>query len=228
MITLVVTSSLRTRIRKSFRYLRDHKYKRKLMWLGVAVLLTPPTIWVLQFVFGLQVETPRVTYNYTVLNETVYAAPINVETNGPAPFESAGRIYAYQTSPYADAFTTYDYWLSTDNSSWVKVPLLSSKTDNRSEMANLGLIPLDTPTIKLYVKYYIPPQEFTHPVNATKAEIEQSFVGYMQIVRQPTQTDTFELIFVSYPLISGVLELLDFFLMKEDRKPTKRRKAGRR
>ena len=59
-------------------------------------------------------------------------------------------------------------------------------------MADVGLVLLE-PVVKLYVKYYIPPQGFRYAVNATKAQLEQSFTGYMEIVKEPTQLDKFEL-----------------------------------
>lgn len=216
---------LQIRIRRSRSFLRNNKRVRRVLLLGIAALLALPTTWMLQYFLSLQVENPKVTYKYPISNEIIYGSPIEIVTNGPSYFESVGRIYAYMTSRYADAFVIFNVWLSLDNSSWTRVHLLTSEIDNRSEMADLGLVQLDKPTIKMYVKYYIPPQTFAYPINATKAEIEASFKGFIQIARQPTSNDTALSIFTFFIFFALILQIFDFVLLKEDRKRTQSKNA---
>lgn len=215
------------RMRRSRRFLRNNKRVRKVLLLGIAALLALLATLTLQYFLSLQIENPKVTFNYPISNETIYATPIEVVTNGPAYFESVGRIYAYQTSLYADAFRIFNVWLSLDNSSWTRIPLLLSQTDNRTEMADLGLIQLNKPVIEIYLKYYIPPQTFAYPINATKAEIEDSFKGFIQIVRQPTSNDTALSIFAFFIFFTVILQIFDFVRAKEDRKTIKKAKSAR-
>src|SRR3990170_6315627 len=130
------SDKFRIRIRRSRSFLRSHDRVRRVFLLGIAVMLAFPATWTLQYFLSLHIETPRITFDYPISNETIYASPIEYVTNGPIYFESVRRIYAYQTSQYADAFTIFDVWLSLDNASWTRIPLLLSQTDNRTEMAD--------------------------------------------------------------------------------------------
>ena len=56
------------------RYLRKHKIVRKMLLVGLAALLTLPAVDAIQFAFGIHILTPKVTYNYSVSNETVYCS----------------------------------------------------------------------------------------------------------------------------------------------------------
>jgi hypothetical protein len=103
---------------------------------------------IFQYILRLQVESPEITFSYTISNETVVAQPIELVTNAPAYFTYSVAIYAYIASPYASDIPIFDFWLSVNsNSSWVEIPLLSSQTNDRNEMAYLGTIPLSSPTI---------------------------------------------------------------------------------
>lgn len=203
------------------KFFRRNKRARKILLLGIALLLAFPATWILQYFVSLQIETPKIIITYTVSNETTTAAPIDIVTSGPSYFESVGRIYVYHTSPYASAFVTYHLWLSLDNSSWTETPLLSSQTNNRSQMADLGLVQLDNPKITLYMKYYIPPQTLAYAVNATKEQLENSFKGYVQIMKEATSRDTTNSILVFFGFFTLILQVSDFLLLKEDSKPKK-------
>ena len=208
--------------RNTKNYLNRHALQRKLIILGISILLALMLTAVFQYFVGLQIETLKVPFSFTISNETVSTQPIEVVTNAPNYFVHAVKIYAYQTSPYASAWTTFDTWLSlNDSPPWVTIPLLTSQTDNRTEMAYLGTIQLSSPTIYIYQKYYIPPQTLTYNGNATNAEIENSFSNSIQIVKQPTSEDTALTILTFFALLAITLQVYDFLRSKASKRTYK-------
>ena len=215
--------SLRRLRRKLAQYFKSHARQRVLIIFGLLIIIAFVSTVFTQILLSLKVETPKLVSYYGISNETVYSPPIEFMTNGPSYFQSVAKVYVYQYSKYASAFNIFDVYLSlqnpsSDNSSWVKIPLLPTQTSDRSKMAYLGFIKLDNPQVTIYEKYYIPPQDFKYTINATKAEIENSFVGYVQIVREPSSLDTGKSIFAFFVFFGAVLTTYNFFKNRKNRK----------
>ena len=97
-----------------------------------------------------------------ISNQTRYDTPIQAFVN-KGFFDSAGRVYVYLSSPYANCWSEFNAWVSIDNASWVDLPFKVSLTDNRSEMADLGFISLTNPQLKIHIMHHIPPQTTSIP-----------------------------------------------------------------
>lgn len=208
---------------KITKYFKSHARQRVLIIFGFLIIIAFASTALTQIFLSLQVETPKLVSFYTISNETVYSPPIEIMTNGPSYFQSVAKVYAYESSKYASAFNIFDVCLSLenpslDNSSWIKIPLLPSQTYDRSKMAYLGVIKLDNPKVAIYQKYYIPPQDFKYPINATKTEITNSFIGYVQIVREPSSLDTGKSLFAFFVFFGAILTTYNFFKNKNSRK----------
>ncbi|MEM3673228.1 MAG: hypothetical protein QW468_03235 [Candidatus Bathyarchaeia archaeon] len=117
-------------------------------------------------------------------------------------------------SPYADYWSTFQVWMSLDNSSWENVPFLEAPTDNISKMAYLGCINLYDPQLVIYVKYYIPPQTILLPSNVTKEEFSNVFAN-VWVKRHATPADTVQWIAILFMFFTGIGFILDLFLRKE-------------
>lgn len=188
--------------------------KRNFLLLVMSAFFALAANWILQQFVSLRVYSYNPRTAFTISNETVTSPPLDIFTTGPSLFASVGRVHAYLSSPYASAFKIFDIWMSLDNSTWTRIPLLSSQTSNRTQMADLGLVGLDNPHIVVYTKYYIPPQTLVHPINATKVEIENSFTGYIQLVRQATSRDTTQSVLTFFVFFGIILQVSDFLLKR--------------
>jgi hypothetical protein len=101
----------------------------------------------------------------------------------------------YLSSPYANYWETFNVWMSLDNVSWVDVPFLESTTNNKSQMANLGLINLGNPKLTIYQKNYVPPQTILLPPNVTTQDASNLKANGV-VKREATPSDTTQWILV--------------------------------
>ena len=149
------------------------------------------------------------------------SAPTFVESSGyfsinksavPGYFSSSADIYAFTYSPYADIFN-FTLELSTDNSSWVKVPFIKSQAQPQDydQFANLGTFMMDKPTTTtVYGRYVIPPQNITLPSNVTPNDILKSVNGQIIIREHETPRDQMLEVLVFITLFSVSLSIFRF------------------
>jgi hypothetical protein len=199
------------------KLLRWHK-----LWIAFAVvwlsfLSAAALTLTLQYYESLDVEYYTPTVSLTMSNETVLSQPIEIETNAPGYFESAGRAYAYFSSPYASAFNNFTVWMSLPDASWKEVPLFPAQTDNRGIMTDLGRVNLDNVQITINMKYYFPQQTIGF---GTKTDVENSFIGNVQIVKETTPRDIIQWIMVFFTMFAFIFGIPAFvlweILKKED------------
>ncbi len=124
---------------------------------------------------------------------------------------SVGEVYVYMSSPYANDWNTFNVWMSLDNFTRVMVPFLESTTNNRTQMADLGLIDLGNPQLTIYQKYYIPPQNVSLPPNVTKQE-GSAFKANVLVKRQATPADTTQWILVFFAVFGLVFSIIGVIL----------------
>jgi len=212
LIMLAVTRVRRVKVAMSnaYKFLKRNRLGRVSLIILLSSLFAIATTQSVQYLESLQVESSTLSSSFTMANETIFFPPVQIDTNGPGYFESVGRIYAYFSSPYASVFNNFSVWMSLDNSSWTKVPLLPLQTDNRTKMGDLGLVGLDNFRIRIYVKYYFPPQTIYTPPNSPEVDIKGSFKGYIQIVKEPTRRDTINWLFLFFTFFAVIFEIITY------------------
>jgi len=143
--------------------------RKKIRTLAVLFILSIVVTFAIQHIEGTQVESLVPTTTITISEETVFAPTYEAFVK-KGFFESIAKVYVCLSSPYVSCWKTFNVWMSLDNSSWIAIPFLESPTNDTAQMAMLGFIQLDNPQIKIYQKYYIPPQTIYLPVNVTKQD----------------------------------------------------------
>jgi hypothetical protein len=98
----------------------------------------------MEYLEGTKMVILTASTTFTISNETAFAPPCKEEIER-GPFDSQGVVYVYLYSPYANDWTTFNIWMSLDNSSWTPVPFLNFITQNHSQMADLGIISFSNP-----------------------------------------------------------------------------------
>ena len=163
-----------------------------------------------QYAESTQIETFTSTIKITISNETMLGSPYKAFVK-KGYFDSVGEVYVYMSSPYASYWNTFNVWMSLDNSSWTIVPFLESTTNNRTQMANLGLISLGNPQLTIYLKYYIPPQTILLPPNVTKEDASNLNTKVL-VKKQATPADTTQWILVFFTVFSVVFGVIGVIL----------------
>lgn len=184
--------------------------------------------FVLQYLESTQIEVLTSTTTITISDETTFGSPCNAFVK-KGYFDSAGKVYVYMSSPYANYWNIFNVWMSIDNSSWTIVPFLESDTNNLTQMAYLGLINLGNPQLRIYVKYYVPPQTILLPPNVTK-EDASVLKSNVLIKKQATPTDTTQWILVFLAAFGAIGFILNSLYSEKDSNLTasKRRYVGKR
>ena len=182
------------------------KFPKILLIIVIALVFSIVVTFVLQYTESTQIEELTSTTTITISNETTFGSPSNAFVK-KGYFDSVGEVYVYMSSPYANYWNTFNVWMSLDNSSWTIVPFLESTTDNRTQMANLGLINLGNPQLTIYQKCYIPPQTILLPPNVTKQDAS-NIKSNVLIKKQATPADTTQWILVFF----AVFGFIGFFL----------------
>ena len=140
---------------------------------------------------------------FTVSNTTSYFY-FQANTSGPSYFFSAGKVYQSISNPYANEIGIFNVYMSTDNSSWVAIPF-----SNTEKLVEIGEVQLNSFSIKIYVKYFFPPQPVVNETVSVKT-IEESFIG-KTIIKIPYTPQTDIIIFlVTVAMFSFILQILDF------------------
>ena len=174
--------------------------------------------FVLQYVESTQIEELTSTTTITISNGTMFGPPFKAFVK-KGYFDSIAEVYVYMSSPYADCWNTFNVWMSLDNSSWAIVPFLEYTTDNRTQMANLGLINLGNPQLTIYQKYYIPPQTILLPPNVTK-EDASVLKSNVLIKKQATPADTTQWILVFFAVFGFIGFILVLLFPSKDSNST--------
>jgi hypothetical protein len=198
--------------------------------LVIALLLSLVLVNVLEYYESTQAIQSTSTTTLTVSNETSFATPFETVIE-KGYFDSIGEVYVYLYSPYASDFVTLDVWMCRDNSSWVSVPFLNFTTENYTQMADLGVIELNNPNLKIYQKYYFPPQSPNLPANVTKQDALNSVHSYVVVHRLATPTDRtnwFSLFLEIFGAVFTVIAIvLGVYLPPKDSR-SKTRNVGKR
>jgi hypothetical protein len=166
--------------------------------------------FVLQYAESTQIEELTSTTTITISNETTFGSPFKAFVK-KGYFDSVGEVYVYMSSPYANDWNTFNVWMSLDNSSWIIVPFLESATDNRTQMANLGVINLGNPQLTIYQKWYIPPQTMFVPPNVTKQDVS-NIKSNLLVKRQATPADTTQWILVFFTVFGIIFSIIGVIL----------------
>ena len=194
------------------------KFQKTLLIIAIAFVLSIIVTFVLQYLESTQIEVLTSTTTITISNETTFGSPCNAFVKR-GYFDSVGEVYVYMSSPYANCWNTFNVWMSLDNSSWTIVPFLESTTNNRTQMANLGLINLGNPQLTIYLKYYIPPQTILLPSNVTKQDASDLKANVL-IKMQATPADTTQWILVFFTVFGFTGFILVLLFSSKDLKST--------
>jgi hypothetical protein len=162
--------------------------------LVIAFFFSVGLTFLLQYSESTQVESLTITTTITISNQTTFSLPYEGFVK-KGFFDSVATIYMYLSSPYANYWETFNVWMSLDNVSWVDVPFLESTTNNKSQMANLGLINLGNPKLTIYQKNYVPPQTILLPPNVTTQDASNLKANGV-VKREATPSDTTQWILV--------------------------------
>jgi hypothetical protein len=180
----------------------------------LAFILSIVATLILQHVESTQIESFTLTTTITISNETIFSPPYEAFVK-KGYFDSVATVYVYLYSPYATCWETFNVWMSLDNSSWVIVPFLNFTTNNYTQMANLGLINLGNPQLKIYQKHYVPPQTIFLPSNVTKQEAS-NLNAYAFFKKQATPSDTVQWIMVFFAVFGFIGWILSLFFLEKD------------
>ena len=196
------------------------KYKKILLTLIVAFILSISVTLILQYAESTQIESLTINTSFNVSNETVFSRPYEGFVK-KGFFDSVVSVYVYLFSPYAKYWDEFNVWMSLDNSSWVSVPFLDFTTENFDEMANLGLISLGDPELNIYPKYYVPPQHILNlPDNVTKQDLFDLKV-YGAFRRQAIPSDTTQWILTFFAVFGFIGFILSAFFSGKESKSQK-------
>jgi len=197
------------------------KFKRRLIIISIAIILSVAMTFILQYIEGTQIEVLTSTTKIGFSNETTFSSPFRAFIK-KGYFDSVGKVYVYLSSPYAKYWSTFNVWMSLDNSSWTPVPFLETDTEDLSQMACLGLINLNDPQLTIYVKHYVPPQNIVIPykaLNVTIGEVlEEVFKlkAMVLIKKQATPQDTTNWIIIFFTIFGITGFILDHFFLSKD------------
>lgn len=178
--------------------------------LVIAFVLSIVVTFVLQYTESTQIEELTSTTTITISNETTFCSPFKAFVK-KGYFDSVGEVYVYMSSPYANGWNTFNFWMSLDNSSWTIVPFLESATNNRTQIANLGLINLGNPQLTIYQKCYIPPQTILLPPNVTKQDAS-NIKSNILVKKQATPADTTQWILVFFAVFGIIFSVIGVIL----------------
>jgi hypothetical protein len=175
------------------KFRKMSKFRRILLTIAIALLIALALSLImtnaLQYYESTQVVQLTSQYTYTIFNATQLAQPFEAVVK-KGSFDSIAEVYGFLYSPYASYWNTFNIWESLDNSSWISVPFLNFTTNDHAQMANLGVIDLSNPHLRVYQKYYIPPQAITLPLNVNPQDILNGLLNYIVYQREPTPADT--------------------------------------
>ncbi|MEM3673727.1 MAG: hypothetical protein QW468_05870 [Candidatus Bathyarchaeia archaeon] len=130
------------------------------------------------------------------------------------------------SSPYANYWNTFNFWMSLDNPSWKDIPFMESITDDLTQMAYPGRISLSDPQLTIYQKYYVPPQTLLLPLNVTKEDVSNIRANVLvKLQATPADRTQWILAFITmFGLVASIAAILDHsFLEKEFNKTKKSR-----
>jgi hypothetical protein len=201
------------------------KFRKTLLIIVIAFVLSIVVTSVLQYLESTQIEQLTATTTITISNETTFGSPFEAFIK-KGFFDSVGEVYVYMSSPYANCWNTFNVWMSLNNSSWTIVPFLESTTNNRTQMANLGLVNLGDPQLTIYQKSYVPPQTILLPPNVTKEDASE-LKSNVLIKKQATPADKTQWILVFFAAFSVIEVILDRLFPSKDSDSTAQ-KVGKR
>lgn len=130
----------------------------------------------------------------------------------PGYFCSSASIYAFTYSPYADIFN-FTLELSTDNSTWITIPLIKSQAQPQdyNQFVNLGSFVFDKPTITIvYGRYMLPAQNVSLPSGVTPYDILESVEAQILFKQQQTPRDQMLKVLVFITLFSVSISIIRF------------------
>jgi len=188
---------------------------RVLLAIFVSLTLALTTTYVLESVGKTGVDYYESPPQFTISNET-RSFLIQIHSTGPSYFASVGRIYIHISSTYAEVLEIFEVEMSLDNTSWVRVPLLPSRSNDHTKFADLGLVDLDKLLVVIYGRYYIPEQTVMLPPNVTKDDVLNSLQGNIEINREPAPRDTTIKILVIVTLFGVFLRLTDLLFLRRE------------
>jgi hypothetical protein len=186
--------------------------------IAIALVLGIVVTYALQHMETTQIEGLTLNTTITISNETTFSSPYNALVK-KGYFDSIAEVYVCMSSPYANCWNTFNVWMSLDNSSWTIVPFLESSTNNRTQMAKLGLINLGDPQLTIYQMCYIPPQTITLPPNVTKEDASE-IVANVLVRRVATPADATQWILVFFTVFASIEVILDHLFSAKDSNST--------
>lgn len=174
--------------------------KRKAIILFVALFLMLSLDYVFyENSFGI---TNVVSSHQLVQSEVPYNAEISVSTIGPNYFFPYSYISSTLTNKYSDEIKGFNLEMSTDNVSWVEIPL-----SNVNKFTSFGIISINTFSDTVYARVSFPNQNQTE---STTNNILSSFTWSIEINPLFTPETIVVFILLSLALFSFVVQILDF------------------
>jgi len=151
-------------------------------------------------------------FSFAPSNDASYTS-IVVNTSGPNYFFPDANLYAYITNPYAKYVENFTVYESTDNSTWVQIPI----SDNPNIFTKIGTVPLNGFSTTIYYKIYFPIQNLLVLQNQTLSfyQFGESFVNGYLLNPLPTPQTTVIFILLIIAVFSFVLQIVDFLFRNE-------------
>ena len=141
-----------------------------------------------------------------------------LKTTGPSYFFPSAYVDASITTPYAEYLENFTVYESTDNSTWVQVPI-QMPNQFIFNTVQIGNVPLNGFSIPIYFKVYFPYQNITvqnQTVLFSDFVKSLTFETFVTPFLTPQAWVIFILLIIA--VFSFVLQIADFLLRDEEKK----------
>jgi hypothetical protein len=151
-----------------------------------------------------------------IINEKPLQHVVPIYTTGPNYFNSIARVYVCLSSPYIDNFEQFKIEASVDDINWKTLSTFSAfPKDNQLERyTDLGLVDLNSLTIRVNIRSTIPPQGFSVPPGVTKETLSNSFIGSMIVKKLSSPRDKIIKLLIVITIWNVIIKLLDMLIIK--------------
>ena len=142
---------------------------------------------------------------------------ITIKTTGPNYFFPRADVYTAITTPYAKYAENFTVYGSTDNSTWVQIPIQIPVQDTFSAV-QIGTAPLNGFSFTIYYKIYFPYQNITvQNQTLTFFQFGESINNRLIFSPSPTPETTVIFILLIIAVFSFVLQIVDFVFRNDEK-----------
>ena len=177
------------------------KWYKKKLGIGVISLFLTSFLFIFVLALGQWSLTKLESSSWFYENPNHYYFSIHMSTTGPSYFFPFESVSASLSNPYAEEIKGFWLFMSTDNSTWIEIPLSGLKTE-------FGKILVNNFNVDMYAKCYFPPQNTTTP----KTTILQSFNYQISGSSAYTPQSLVLLVLVYIAVFSFILKIVEFIL----------------